>query len=105
MNRRGNLFNWAGNACACLIVHYGNGIHRAITQSVACSLFICFVIATLFLGATYSIDVSVAVACLFLTALALFAGSMISFLREIYLATKSLRFVVPPLAAPGVDEK
>lgn len=74
-------------------------IHRAITQGVASSLLICIVIATLFLGAAYSADVSMAVACLFVLGLILFAGSMVSFLREIFLATRSLRFVVPPANA------
>lgn len=67
-------------------------INRAITQCVACSLSVCLVIATLFLGATFSYDVSLPVAGLFLAALGLFVGSMLSFLREIFLATKSLRF-------------
>lgn len=81
-------------------------IHRGITQSVACSLMICFVIATLFLGAIYSLDVAIPVSCLFVLALALFAGSMLSFLREIFYATKSLHFAVPePPASPPVEPK
>ncbi len=67
-------------------------IHRAITQSVTCSILICCVIVTLFISAFYTIDLSRWVAGIFVAAIAVFVGALVSFLREIFIATKSLRF-------------
>ncbi len=66
-------------------------ISRAITLCTITALLVCAVIATLFVGAFASFDASVPVALLFVAAMvALFAG-LLSFLREIFIATANLR--------------
>ncbi len=71
-------------------------IQRAVTQSVACALILCLTIITLFVGAFYTLDLSWLIASLFVLSLLAFFGSLLSFLREIFLATDSLRFGAPP---------
>ena len=66
-------------------------ISRAIALCTITALLVCAVIATLFLGAFARFDVSVPVALLFVAAMiALFVG-LLAFLREIFLATATLR--------------
>ena len=71
--RRSRLINWAISLC---------------TFS---ALLICIVIAALFVGAFLIMDVSGAVALLFIAAMLTLIGGLINFLREIYLATASMR--------------
>ncbi len=67
-------------------------IHRAITLSTTCALLICGVIVSLFLGALLETDPSGLIIVLFIVGMVAFIGALISFLREIFLATASLRF-------------
>jgi len=67
-------------------------IHRAITLSTMCALLVCIVIAALFLATLLARDLSGVIAILFVIAMLAFTGALISFLREIFLATASLRF-------------
>src|SRR5690348_5604441 len=60
---------------------------RAITLCTLTALFICAVIAVLFLGAFFGFDASVPVALLFIVAMFAFFIGLLFFLREIYLAT------------------
>jgi hypothetical protein len=66
-------------------------ISRAITLCTATALLICTVIAVLFLSAFFSFDATYPVAVLFVAAMASFFLGLLWFLREIYLATVSLR--------------
>jgi hypothetical protein len=66
-------------------------ISRAITLCTATALLICMVIAVLFLSAFLSVDATIPVAVLFIAAMASFFLGLLWFLREIYLATVSLR--------------
>ncbi len=66
-------------------------INRALTLSTTCALFVCIVIATLFVGAFLGLDLSGVVALLFVAAMLAFIGALVSFLREIFLATANLR--------------
>lgn len=64
---------------------------RAITLCTLTALLVCTVIALLFLSASLQFDASLPVTVLFIAAMfCLFLG-LLWFLREIYLATKSLR--------------
>lgn len=73
LSRRARLINWAISLCTL------------------CALLVCAVIVVLFLGAFLGVEVARPAAVLFITAmLALFAG-LLTFLREIYLATRGLR--------------
>ena len=67
-------------------------IHRAITLSTACALLICVVIVALFAGALLSTDLSALIVLLFIMAMCAFIGALLSFLREIFVATASVRF-------------
>ena len=71
-------------------------IHRAITLSVTCALLICVVIAALFLATLLRRDLSWLIASAFILGMLAFTGALVNFLREIFLATVSLRFGPPP---------
>jgi len=66
-------------------------INRAITLCTITALFVCAVVASLFLGAFLRLDASLVVAWLFIAAMAAFIAGLLCFLREIFLATASLR--------------
>lgn len=66
-------------------------INNAITLCTATALLVCAVIAALFLGAFAHFDASVPVSVLFITAMLAFFAGLVWFLREIFLATASLR--------------
>ena len=65
--------------------------NRAITCCTICALLICFEIATLFGGAFLVIDVAIAAGWLFVLALIALTIGLLSFLREIFLATGHLQ--------------
>jgi hypothetical protein len=56
-----------------------------------CALLICAVIVALFVGAFLSTDLSVPIGLIFTGAMLALFWALVSFLREIYLATRSLR--------------
>jgi hypothetical protein len=64
---------------------------RAITLCTTTALLVCIVIAVLFLSAFLTFDASVPVALLFVAAMLCFFLGLLWFLREIYLATMTLR--------------
>jgi len=66
-------------------------INRAITLSSTCALLICLVIAALFLGDALDLHLDKVVATLFVSGVLALIGSFIYFLREIFVATKTLR--------------
>jgi Protein of unknown function (DUF2721) len=66
-------------------------ISRAITLCTVTALLVCAVIATLFVGAFVGFDASVPVALLFVAAMVAFFGGLLSFLREVFIATANLR--------------
>ncbi len=66
-------------------------VNLGITLSVATALFVCAVIVTLFLGAFLQVNVASEVAILFIVAMLALIGALISFLREIFKATATLR--------------
>jgi hypothetical protein len=66
-------------------------ISRAITLCTTTALLVCTVIAVLFLSAFLRFDATIPVALLFIAAMSTFFLGLVWFLREIYLATVSLR--------------
>jgi hypothetical protein len=66
-------------------------IGRAITLCTITALLICAVIAVLFLGAFLKLDTSAWVALLFVMAMLAFFLGLLLFLREIILATATVR--------------
>lgn len=67
-------------------------VNRAITLCTACALLICLLIAGLFIGAVLGLELTVLLAGLFILAMVALVGGYLSFLREVFLATESLRF-------------
>lgn len=65
-------------------------INRAITLSTTCGLLICLVIATLFSGDATGLNLDKLVAALFVGGVFSLIGSFIYFMREIFVATKTL---------------
>lgn len=65
-------------------------INRAITLSSSCALLICLVIASLFLGDALDKDLGNLIAVLFVLGVLALIGSFVYFLREIFVATKTL---------------
>jgi hypothetical protein len=66
-------------------------INLAITFCTITALLVCAVVATLFVGAFTRFDASVPVAILFTGAMTTFFVGLLCFLREIFIATASLR--------------
>jgi hypothetical protein len=73
------------------LVRRANLIGPAITLCTATALLVCTVIAVLFLSAFLHFDASLTVALLFIAAMSAFFLGLLWFLREILVATSSLR--------------
>lgn len=65
-------------------------INRAIALSTLCALFICFVVAFLFLDDAFNLKINTIIAMLFVSAMVSLTGSFIYLLREILMATEFL---------------
>ena len=65
-------------------------IHWAITLCTVAALLICVVVATLFVGSSMGVDLSGTIAALFIVAMLALISGLLSFLREISLATGSI---------------
>ena len=74
-------------------------VNRGITLCTAAALFVCLLIACLFLGSLLDRALVVLLAGLFIAAMIALIGAYISFLQEILLATRSLRFGRPRSAS------
>ena len=70
-------------------------INLAITLCTITALFVCAVVATMFLGAFFGFNAAIPVAVLFVGAMATFFVGLLFFLREIFIATASLRIGGP----------
>jgi len=66
-------------------------INLAITLCTITALLVCTVIAILFLGYFVRFDITIPVALLFILAMLLLVLGLLSFLREIFIATMSLQ--------------
>jgi hypothetical protein len=66
-------------------------INSAVSLCTMCALLICAVIVALFVGAFLSTDLSLPIGLIFTGAMLALFWALVSFLREIYLATRSLR--------------
>jgi hypothetical protein len=76
-------------------------VSRSITLCTITALLVCAVIVVLFLGAFAPFDASVPVAMLFIAAMLAFFLGLLIFLREIFLATATLRIGPHRAAGPG----
>jgi hypothetical protein len=66
-------------------------VNFAITLCTACASMVCLVIIALFGGAFLAIDLSKLIGLLFVAAMVSLFAALVCFLREILLATRSLR--------------
>lgn len=66
-------------------------IHWAITLCTMCALLVCIVIAALFIGSELGMDPSGTVAMLFIAAMLALTAGLLCFLREIALATGTIK--------------
>lgn len=66
-------------------------VNLALSLSTTCALLVCLVIALLFMESLVRVDLSPVVAVLFVAAMGAFIGALVAFLREIFVATASLR--------------
>lgn len=83
----------------------GHLINRAITLSTACGLLVCLVIATLFIGDALGLGFGKFIAALFVLAMLSLVSSFYFFMREIFIATKTLtmRRILSP-SGPVIEE-
>jgi hypothetical protein len=65
-------------------------INRAITLSTSSGLLVCLVIATLFVGDAFNIDLAKPIGAMFVLAMVALICSFTYFLREIFFATRTL---------------
>ena len=66
-------------------------INMAISLSTMCALLICGVIIALFVGAFLKSDLSVLIGVIFTAAMLALFSALVTFLAEIYTATRTLR--------------
>lgn len=71
-------------------------VYLAISLAVLSALFVCLLIASAFAGAFVATDLTRVVAVLFVLAMVALTGSLVVFLREIFLAVTSARLAIPP---------
>jgi len=68
-------------------------VNLGITFGTTAALLVCVSIATVFLGAVLKANVAIPVASLFILAMAAFVAALVCFLREVFLAARSLVLV------------
>jgi Protein of unknown function (DUF2721) len=66
-------------------------IYIAISMSVMSGIFVCLLIALAFIDAFITLNLSKLIAALFILAMLALIGSLLTFLREIFLSTNSPR--------------
>lgn len=74
-----------------LLLRRSRWIHWAISLCTLCALFVCIVIAALFIGSELNRDPSGTIALFFIAAMLALTAGLLCFLREIALATGNIR--------------
>jgi hypothetical protein len=74
------------------LLHRRRLVNLAITSGTVAALLVCVLIASAFVGYLAGVDFSVALAVLFIAAMAAFVVALLLFLREILIAVATLRF-------------
>jgi len=70
-----------------------HSVYLAILAAVASGLFVCLLIAAAFLGAFVRVDLSYTIGAMFIFAMLALIASLLLFLREIFLAVTTPRYV------------
>jgi hypothetical protein len=84
-------FKLAAGGDLTMLSRRARHINRAISLCTTAALLVCVVIAVLFVSAFLSQDLSQLIAGLFVIAMGCVIAGLVSFLREVHLATQSLR--------------
>lgn len=66
-------------------------INRSISLAVVCALMICALVTLLFAGAFLDIDMRLQAGLAFVATMLALIGALLSFLREVFVATRNLR--------------
>ena len=74
-----------------MLSHRAWMVNMALTLATCCALLVCLVIAALFVGSAFNINLGVVIAVMFVAAMVALVGALSIFLREIFLGTASLR--------------
>ena len=74
-----------------VLSHRARLIYRAIALSITCALSLCLTVTTLFVGSLLRLQLSTVIVLLFVTAMLSLIGALLTFFREILLATHHLR--------------
>ena len=75
-------------------------IHWALTSGTICALLVCLLIAIAFIGYLLTTNLGSIVAVLFIAAMVAYVAALLFFLREVFLAIKTLRFALLPEIDP-----
>ncbi|HEX8962404.1 MAG TPA: DUF2721 domain-containing protein [Rhodocyclaceae bacterium] len=70
-------------------------IHWAIGLATSCALFVCMVVASRFISSITGVELSTAIAVLFIAAMLALVSALLCFLREITLAKSSIHRLPP----------
>ena len=71
-------------------------INQAISLVTTSALLVCAVIAALFFGVFFSVDVSTLVGLVFIASMLSLIVGLLAFLREVHVAIRTLRIGPPP---------
>ena len=74
-----------------VLSHRARLIYRAIALSITCALSLCLTVTTLFVGSLLRLQLATVIVLLFVTAMLSLIGALLTFFREIILATHHLR--------------
>jgi uncharacterized protein DUF2721 len=74
-----------------VLSHRARLIYRAVALSITCALSLCLTVTTLFVGSLLRLQLSTVIVLLFVTAMLSLIGALLTFFREIILATHHLR--------------
>ena len=79
------------NAPLNALARRGRLLSAAIALCTICALLVAVVVVVLFLGESFNFRISYAIDALFIAAMLSFIGAILCFLREVFIATASLR--------------
>jgi len=80
-------------------------INRALTLGTLGALLVCVVIVTLFIGDVTTVDLSMGIVVLFVGAMLSVIGALLFFIREVYLATSTVRTGLDSLVDDGGEPR
>ena len=76
-------------------------IHWALTLGTSAALLVCLLIAVAFVGYLSGARVGPIMAILFIAAMGAYVGALVCFLREVFIAIRTLEFGLPPEVRGG----